>query len=78
MHKKLLRSREHRVMSGVLGGLGVYFNIDPVILRILFILIVIATGIFPGAIAYIVAVFLVPEEPQIMHSAPIVDDTDPV
>lgn len=65
-------------MSGVLGGMGIYFNIDPVIVRIIFILIVIATGIFPGVIAYLIAVFLVPEEPQVTHSAPIVNDAGAV
>ncbi|HEY4489623.1 MAG TPA: PspC domain-containing protein [Candidatus Paceibacterota bacterium] len=74
MHKKLYRSRDHRVVSGVMGGFGEYFIIDPVILRLILILATIATGVFPGIIAYIVAVYIVPEAPSITHSAPITDD----
>jgi len=73
MHKKLYRSREHRVVSGVMGGLGEYFHIDPLILRILLVLVVLATGIFPGIIAYVVAAFMVDESP-VVHASPIVDD----
>jgi len=78
MHKKLYRSRDYRMLSGVMGGLGEYFVIDPVVLRILFILVVIATGVFPGIIAYIIAVYMVPEAPSIVHSAPITDDSPAV
>lgn len=45
----------------MLGGLGEYFNIDPVILRLILILIVIFTGIVPGIGAYLIAVFIVPK-----------------
>lgn len=73
MHKKLYRSREHRVISGVLGGLGEYFGIDPIIVRLLFILVTIATGGIPGVIAYLVAIFVVPETPFISPSKPVDD-----
>ncbi|MEA2701374.1 MAG: phage shock protein [Candidatus Parcubacteria bacterium] len=76
MEKKLYRSREHRVVSGVLGGLGEYFTIDPVIVRLLFIIVTLATGFFPGLIAYVVAVYIVPEVPFIVHSAPISAEGD--
>lgn len=74
MQKKLMRSREHRVVSGVLGGFGTYLDIDPVILRVLFVLFVLVTGVFPGVIAYIIAAYLMPEETVITRSAPILDD----
>lgn len=61
MEKKLYRSREHRVISGVMGGLGEYFAVDPVILRLLYLLVTIATGVVPGIIAYLIAIFIVPE-----------------
>ena len=74
MHKKLYRSREDRIISGVMGGLGEYFNVDPVILRLLYVLVAIATGIIPGVVVYLVAVFVVPEAPTISPSTPISDD----
>lgn len=76
MEKKLYRSREHRVISGVLGGLGEYFAVDPVILRLLYLLITIATGVFPGIIAYLVAIFIVPEAPVINPSKPAAEPVD--
>ncbi|KPJ56868.1 phage-shock protein [Parcubacteria bacterium DG_74_2] len=58
--KKLYKSRENKIIAGVIGGLGEYFNLDPVILRLVWILIVVFTGIFPGIIAYLTAALIVP------------------
>ncbi|MFZ4398408.1 MAG: PspC domain-containing protein [Bacteroidales bacterium] len=58
--KRLLRSRTNRVISGVCGGVADYFVIDPVIVRILFVL----TAIFgAGFIIYLVLLIMMPEEP---------------
>lgn len=62
-YKQLYRSRENRMIGGVCGGLGEYFDIDPTLVRILFVF-----GIFlgiPGALAfiYLVMLVLVPQEP---------------
>lgn len=62
--KKLYRSKKDRTVAGVLGGLGEYSNIDPVLLRVVFILIVLVTGIFPGVIGYLLAILIVPQEPD--------------
>lgn len=74
MKKKLYRSRDHRVVSGVMGGLGEYFSLDPLILRIVLILVILVTGIFPGVIAYIIAAFMVPEEAPFTPSVSVTDD----
>lgn len=60
--KKLYRSKEDRVVAGIAGGLGEYFNVDPTILRIAWVFVVLMTGIFPGVIAYIIALFIIPHE----------------
>jgi phage shock protein C len=75
MHKKLLRSRDNRMVSGVMGGLGKYLNMDPVVLRLLLIVVILITGIFPGVIAYIIAAFFIPEEPYIVEEKIIADDS---
>lgn len=62
--KLLYKSRTNRVFSGVLGGLGEYFNIDPVILRLAFVLLMIITALFPCMIAYGIAILLVPSAPE--------------
>jgi phage shock protein C len=58
MVKRLYRSSENRVLGGVCGGLGEYFNIDPVIIRLLFILFSFAYGI--GILAYLIAWMIIP------------------
>ncbi len=61
MKEKLYRSRRVRVFGGVAGGLAQYFNIDPIIVRVLFVVITIMNGI--GILLYIILWIVVPEEP---------------
>ena len=61
--KKLYRNRKDRILAGVCGGLGHYFGYDPILVRLLFALLVILTGVVPGALIYIIAMMIVPEEP---------------
>lgn len=59
--KKLYRSNSNKVFAGILGGLGEYYEIDPVLLRLFAVAIIMMTGFFPGALAYIIAIFIVPQ-----------------
>lgn len=61
--KKLYRSDKDKVLAGLLGGLGEYSNVDPVVLRVVFVVLLILTGLFPFAIIYVVALFIVPRRP---------------
>ena len=61
-YQKLYRSRENRMLDGVCGGLNEYFDIDPTLVRVLFVF-----GAFlgiPGALLliYLVMLILVPQE----------------
>ncbi|NSL51834.1 PspC domain-containing protein [Calidifontibacillus erzurumensis] len=60
MKKKLYRSRYNRKIAGILGGLGEYTGIDPTILRVLYVLLLIFTGAFPGIFIYIILAFIIP------------------
>jgi phage shock protein C len=60
--KKLYRSSTNKVAAGILGGLGEYWDIDPVVLRLAFVFLILITGFFPGVIAYVIALFIVPEK----------------
>ncbi len=51
-YRKFFRSRKNQVVSGVAGGIGTYLNIDPTIIRIIFLLTLFAGG--AGLIAYII------------------------
>ncbi|OHB14091.1 MAG: PspC domain-containing protein [Candidatus Zambryskibacteria bacterium RIFCSPLOWO2_12_FULL_45_14] len=59
--KRLYRSHTNKVLAGVCGGLGEYFGIDPVLIRLFWLLVVIFSGVVPGIIAYIFAIFIVPK-----------------
>jgi phage shock protein C len=56
--KKLYRSTDYRKIAGVCGGLGEYFNIDPIIFRMIFIALFFNGG--AGIIIYILMWIFVP------------------
>lgn len=60
MSKKLYRSRSNKKLAGILGGLGQYLGMDATILRVIFILLLIGTGIFPMGIIYVILMFVIP------------------
>ncbi len=62
MEKRLGRSRSDRLIAGVCGGLGEYFDVDPVWLRLFFVLLLFAWGI--GFWAYLILWLIVPEQGQ--------------
>jgi phage shock protein PspC (stress-responsive transcriptional regulator) len=58
--RRLLRSRDDRVLGGVCGGLARYFNVDPLIIRIAAVALVFVGGF--AVVAYIAALLLVPDD----------------
>ena len=58
--KKLFRSKNDRKIAGVCGGLGEYFNIDPTLIRILFLILLLFGG--GGFLLYVICWIAVPEE----------------
>lgn len=59
MDKRLYRSQTNKVVAGVCGGLGDYFEVDPVLVRIICVLLILATGF--GLLAYIIGWVLIPK-----------------
>jgi len=59
--KRLHLSLSDKKISGVCGGLGEYFDIDPTVVRLVWILITIFSAIIGGIIAYIIAAMIMPE-----------------
>ncbi|MEJ2441498.1 MAG: PspC domain-containing protein [Patescibacteria group bacterium] len=60
--KKLYRSRENKVLAGIIGGLGEYLDVDPTFLRLVWLFVFISTGMFPGLLVYLIAIFIVPKK----------------
>ena len=59
--KKLYRSQDERMLGGVCGGLGEYFNIDPVIVRLIFVAFALVAG--GGLLLYLIMWLFIPQEP---------------
>jgi phage shock protein C len=68
MKKRLEREQEQAVVAGVLAGLAEYFNQDPALFRILAIIFLILTGVFPGLLFYIAAWVIIPKRKQRQHA----------
>ncbi len=64
MYKKLYRSVTDKMLGGVCGGLAEYFSIDPVLIRLIFVLAVIFGG--SGILAYIILWIIIPKRPYII------------
>ena len=62
MVKKILyKSKRYKVIDGVCGGIAEYFNTDPTLIRLLWVILVFFWGF--GIIVYIIAMIIMPEKP---------------
>lgn len=63
--RRLTRSNRNKMIAGVCGGLAEYLNMDPTVVRVLYVLLSILSVAFPGIIAYIVLMFLMPPPEEV-------------
>ncbi len=61
--RRLTRSNREKMIAGVCGGLAEYLDMDPTVVRVLYVLVSILSAAFPGIIAYIILMFLMPPPP---------------
>lgn len=66
MAERLYRSRSKKIIGGVAGGLADYLNLDPVLIRVLFVIITLINGL--GILLYIILWIVVQEEPYQNYS----------
>jgi phage shock protein C len=59
---RLFRSRSDRVMAGICGGLGNFFQIDSTVIRLIFVFFWLSTGILPLTLAYLIGIWIIPLE----------------
>ena len=62
MGKELRRSKDNKMIAGVCGGIGEYINIDPVVIRLLWAVGTLVTGIVAGVVIYLLSWVIIPEE----------------
>lgn len=64
MKKRLYKIEQGKKIDGVCGGIAEYFDIDPIIIRLLWILFACSFG--SGIIAYIIAAFIMPRKSDVV------------
>ena len=74
---RLIRPRFDRKIAGVCAGFANHLDLDVTLVRILWVFLSLAAGIFPGLIAYILAWIVMPEEPA-LRPAPAAGQQQPV
>lgn len=57
--KKLYRS-SNRILAGVCGGIAEYFDIDPTVIRVIYLILSLFSVAFPGLLLYIILAILIP------------------
>lgn len=59
----LYRSRRHKIIAGVCGGLADWLGWDPTLVRVLYVLVSVLSVAFPGILAYVILWFVMPKGP---------------
>lgn len=59
--KKLYRSKSNKQLAGVCGGIGKYFDVDPTLIRVAWVVFSLMGG--SGLLAYIICAIVIPEDP---------------
>ncbi len=59
--KRLKRSNKEKMIAGVCGGIAEYFDSDPSMVRIIYVLVSILSVAFPGILVYIVLWIIIPQ-----------------
>jgi len=59
--KRLVRSRDDRMLAGVAGGLAEHLNMDTTLIRLIFVVLTLAGG--PGLLIYLILWLIMPDEP---------------
>jgi phage shock protein C len=62
---KFYRSRTNRKIAGVCGGVGEMLDVDPTIIRLVFVVLGLATGVVPFLVGYLLSWWIVPEPPDV-------------
>ena len=60
MKKRLYRSTREKMIAGVCGGIAEYFDIDPTLVRLLWVVFCVMGG--SGVLAYLIAALIIPQE----------------
>jgi phage shock protein C len=63
-HKRLYRSPKEAILLGIAAGLGHYFEVDPVFVRLVLLVLAVVSGGWPVLVAYAILFFVIPIDPS--------------
>jgi phage shock protein PspC (stress-responsive transcriptional regulator) len=63
--KHIYLSKKEKKIFGICGGIGEAYDIDPTLVRLIVVFLCFATAIFPVVLTYLIAWFIVPDEPTV-------------
>lgn len=63
--KKLYRS-PNRILAGVCGGIAEYFDVDPTLIRVIYLVLSLFSAAFPGVLLYIILMIMIPNYDRII------------
>ena len=61
--KKLTRSADKK-LAGICGGIAEYFDVDPTVIRIVYVILTFFSAGFPGLVLYLILMLFMPEKPE--------------
>ncbi|MFY0607330.1 MAG: PspC domain-containing protein [Cyclobacteriaceae bacterium] len=62
MTRRLYRSRSQSMLAGVCGGIAEYFDLDPSLVRIAYVLVSVLSAAFPGILVYLILWLVIPDQ----------------
>ena len=62
MEKKLYKSNQNKMLDGVCGGIAEYFDVDPTVIRLAWVLFSVCGG--SGLLAYLICALIIPRNPR--------------
>ena len=77
MAKRITRDPDNGMICGVAAGIADHIDVDPVLVRLAWIIGTLLTGLVPGTIAYLLAWLVVPMEPARLPAAPPATESPP-
>ncbi|MGD0236916.1 MAG: PspC domain-containing protein [Syntrophorhabdales bacterium] len=60
--KKLYRSNSNKLIAGICGGLAEYFGVDPTVMRVIYVILTLITGILLGIVLYLILWAIIPQK----------------
>ena len=67
-YKRLYKSATDKKLEGVCAGIAEYMDLDPTLIRLIYVVLTMFTGVIPGVIAYVILALIVPKESEVKNN----------